>query len=358
MNSLRDIARSAYYLVRGDGEGHILRKKEYHRRRALAERQVLEEAKHNRSMFRDNACPACGERSASADNFSNPVGFSFKVCPHDGTIYMDPVPTEATLARLYNDGSYSFLWTRGKRPDAVQVKPEGLVEFGHILRCFEFPADRRPTLLDVGCATGGLLMTARAKFDVEGVELSDELSRIARQNGFQVTIGTLTDVQGAERFDVVTMLQLIEHIVDPTDILSDVRRLLRPGGILYLNTPNIDSASFRLFHDRHMHVSSFGHVSLYTRESLDRLARRSGFEVVAHEYSGGMDISLHDLFTYRFANKRFRHRMALYSQRLYLASHLTDRLTLGVLTRLLTPRGHESYQWAVLRKPPAGQNGS
>jgi 2-polyprenyl-3-methyl-5-hydroxy-6-metoxy-1,4-benzoquinol methylase len=201
-------------------------------------------------------------------------------------------------------------------------------------------------------------MTAQAKFDVEGVELSDGLAKVARQNGFQVTIGTLADVQGNERFDVVTMLQLIEHIVEPTEIMREVRRLLRPGGILYLNTPNIDSASFRLFRERHMHVSSFGHVSLYTRESLGRLARRSGFEVVAHEYSGGMDVSLHDLFTYRFSYERFRHRMALYSQRLYLASHLTDRLTLGVLTRILTPRGNESYQWAVLRKSNASQNGS
>jgi 2-polyprenyl-3-methyl-5-hydroxy-6-metoxy-1,4-benzoquinol methylase len=358
MNPIRDIARSTYYLVRGGGEGHILRKKEYHRRRALAERQVLEEAILDRSMFRDNACPACGERSASADTFSNPAGFSFKVCPHDGTVYMDPVPTEATLARLYNDQSYSFHWTRDKHSESVQVKPEGVVEFGHICQCFEFPAGRRPALLDVGCATGGLLMTARAKFDVEGVELSESLAQVARQNGFQVTTGTLADVPGNERFDVVTMLQLIEHIVEPMDVLREVRRLLRPGGILYLNTPNIDSASFRLFRNRHMHVSSFGHVSLYTRESLERLARRSGFEVVAHEYSGGMDVSLHDLFSYRFANKQFRHRMALYSQRLYLASRLTDRLTLGVLTRMLTPRGNESYQWAVLRKPNASQNGS
>jgi 2-polyprenyl-3-methyl-5-hydroxy-6-metoxy-1,4-benzoquinol methylase len=166
-----------------------------------------------------------------------------------------------------------------------------------------------------------------------------------------VTTGTIADVPGESRFDVITMLQLIEHIVEPTELLTEARRLLRSGGVLYLNTPNIDSASFSLFRDRHMHVSSFGHVSLYTRESLERLAKRCEFRVVAHEYCGGMDISLHDQLTYRIAQRRFRHRMALYSQRLYLASHLVDLLSFGKLTKLVTPRGHESYQWAVLRKP-------
>ncbi|HEV3417294.1 MAG TPA: class I SAM-dependent methyltransferase, partial [Pirellulales bacterium] len=295
---MRDIARSTYYLVRGGGEGHILRKKEYHRRRALSERAVLAEAQRDPTLFRRNVCPACGSAANSADGFSNPIGFSFRFCPSDGTLFMDPVPTESTLKRLYNDASYSFLWTSRKSLDSVQVKPEGQIEFDQIYRNFQFPSDRRPTLLDVGCATGGLLLTAKSHFDVEGVELSEELAQIARKQGFAVTTGTLADVPGEGRFDVITMLQLIEHIVDPTPLVQEVRRLLRSGGILYLNTPNIDSASFKLFRERHMHVSSFGHVSLYTRASLDCLARRCGFQVVAHEYSGGMDISLHDLFTY------------------------------------------------------------
>jgi hypothetical protein len=123
---------------------------------------------------------------------------------------------------------------------------------------------------------------------------------------------------------------------------------------MYVATPNIDSSSFKLFRERNMTVSSFGHVSLFGRDALGRLAERCGFTVDAHEYTREMDVTLHDLLTYHLCNSRFRHRMAMYSQRLYMAANLFDRLTLRLVTRALTPRGNPSGQWAILRKHPAG----
>jgi 2-polyprenyl-3-methyl-5-hydroxy-6-metoxy-1,4-benzoquinol methylase len=358
MNLLYDMARTTYYLVRGGGEDHIVRRKEYHRRRAIAERKVLEEARGDPTMFHRNVCPACGQSQNSAEAFFNPVGFSFKICPNDFAVYMDPVPTDATLKRLYNDDAYSYHWTSEKPLAAVQVAPEGRGEFDDICRHFTFPADRRPTLLDVGCATGGFLLTAKPRFDVEGVELSQDLSDVARRQGLTITTGTIAEVQGETRFDVITARQLIEHITDPAALLRDAWRLLRPGGIMYINTPNIDSASFQLFRDRHMNVSSFGHVSLLSREALDRLAGRCGFHVVAHEYYGGTDVCLHDVLTFHLCRNHFRHRMALYSQRLYMAANLFDRLTFQLVPRMLTPRGNPRSQWAILCKDASGeQNG-
>lgn len=331
--------RAGYRFVRGGGEPSLLRRREYHERRQSAESAVLSEAAGRPEMFRPVACPACASAEVR-DRFSNAVGFSFCECARDGTVYMNPVPTLDTLARLYNDESYTKHWSVGHMADPA--------DYARVAAAI---APRQgQALLDVGCSTGEFLKLARQRFACYGVEINAETAAAGRAGGLRITTGTLADVTGAERFDVVTMLQVIEHLLEPTEPLADVRRLLKPGGILYLNTPCVDSASFVLFRERHMHVSSFGHVGLYSRAGLARLAERSGFSMSQHGYCGGMDIALHDLIGYRFARSRFRHRVAFYSPRFLNFCAMLDQLTLGRMTAALRPRGNESYQWAVFVK--------
>lgn len=340
MSTLRKFLRSGYYLVRGGGESYLIKKKEYHRRRQASERKVIEEAKSNPGMFHKNHCPAC--ESEGGERFTSPVGFSFAICPNDGMVYMDPVPTETTLGRLYNDPSYSFLW------DDTPAAKEGQREFAII--CEHFPMNGRPKLLDVGCATGGFLLTCREKCDIYGVELAEDLATEARQRGLNVVTGTVGGLPEEPTYDIATMRQLIEHIAEPAVLLKQIWQRLKPGGIVYINTPNIDSASFKLLKDRHMHVSSFGHVSLFTPASLRKIAERCGFTTVAQSEDGSIDVELHDLLTFKLANGRFMHRMSLYNQRLFAASTMLDIATGGLLKKAMTPAGGTSYQWAIFRK--------
>lgn len=338
MNAKKTL-RAGYRFVRGGGEPTLMRRRTYHERRRRAERAVLDEAVGRPEMLTPVSCPACGG-SKTRDRFSNSVGFSFCVCDDDGTVYMNPAPAPETLARLYNDDSYSDFWSPGFAIDPADYERV----------CRVVPPAPGQRLLDVGCSTGEYLKLAAERFECYGVELNAETAALARQSGFDITTGTLADVDGSERFDVVTMLQVIEHLLEPSEPLAQVRRLLKPGGVFYFNTPCSDSASFGLFRERHMHVSSFGHVGLYTQAGLHRLAQRCGFTMTDHGYCGGMDIALHDLVGYYLARRRFRHRVAFYSPRFLNLCTLVDELTFGVMTAALRPGGNESYQWAVFRK--------
>jgi 2-polyprenyl-3-methyl-5-hydroxy-6-metoxy-1,4-benzoquinol methylase len=318
------------------------RKQTVHQQRARMAQRVIEDAASNPHLFHENVCPVCGQRGAYA--FTNPIGFRFAQCPHDGAVYMDPVPTEDTLARLYNDDAYTSKWTPHQDEDAI--KPGRALEY---LRDVQraMPQGR---LLDVGCATGVFLEHARHAYEVEGVELNAATADMARARGLRVTTGRLADLPGEACFDVVTLLQVIEHIVDPAALLREVARLLAPGGVVYLNTPNVDSASFRLFRDRHAHVSSFVHVSLLTPRCWPTLAASAGLTMVEAGDCSTFDITAHDLISWHLRRRRFRHRMAMYSAALMSAGQTLDRVTHHRLTRAVAPRGLRSYQWAVLRK--------
>jgi 2-polyprenyl-3-methyl-5-hydroxy-6-metoxy-1,4-benzoquinol methylase len=339
---LKEFMRAGYRLIRGGGEPGLLRKQAYHAQRRIAERRILEDAGNCAAHFTPNRCPACGGNGVSG-RFTNPVGFSFAVCESDGTVYMDPVLSPEALCELYNDQSYTSYWS--------SLHIAGTDDVCRIRR-FSGNGPRK-RLLDIGCATGELLKRVEDCFVCSGVEINSGTAEIARQAGFDVTTGTLDDVAGEERFDVITMLQLIEHITEPRAMLERAFKLLKPGGLLYLDTPCIDSASFALFRSRHVHVSSFGHVSLFTKQSLTHLADRCGYKILEHSYCGGTDLQLYDLIGRKFAPARYNHRTAFYSPRFINGCYLLDMATLGILKKLFLPPGNESYQWTTLQRPLA-----
>jgi 2-polyprenyl-3-methyl-5-hydroxy-6-metoxy-1,4-benzoquinol methylase len=150
------------------------------------------------------------------------------------------------------------------------------------------------SLLDVGCATGSFLSLAQAKgWECRGVEVSAFAAAQARERtGCEIFCGKLEDAPfGSGTFDVITMWDLLEHLPDPLQGLEKARRLLKPSGLLLVNTPNENSllrqvARFvyrgsggwitapvnHLYHRYHLHY--------FAAQTLTVLFRRAGFELV------------------------------------------------------------------------------
>lgn len=141
-------------------------------------------------------------------------------------------------------------------------------------------------ILDIGCAAGTFLAFLRDQgWDVAGVELDSRAVRFAQQE-FGLTIlndalESLDTDQYHKSFEAVTMLHLIEHLDDPASILAVVLRLLRPGGMLVVETPTFDSLVFKLLGKRERSLSCGGHIFFFTVDTLSRLMSKIGFEVVA-----------------------------------------------------------------------------
>jgi 2-polyprenyl-3-methyl-5-hydroxy-6-metoxy-1,4-benzoquinol methylase len=143
---------------------------------------------------------------------------------------------------------------------------------------FKLPA--RPRLLDVGCATGVMLEEAKAAgWDPVGVETSEFAAKYAAEKtGCPVYAGTLEQAAfPAESFDVVTLMDVIEHVPNPSELIKEIHRVLRPRGVLFIVTPNFGSFFVWLYGPKAYGVWPDQHVVYFQPSTIERLLRHVGF---------------------------------------------------------------------------------
>jgi SAM-dependent methyltransferase len=144
------------------------------------------------------------------------------------------------------------------------------------------------SLLDVGCSSGALLRVASdLAFDVAGVEPATDACNTARASGFKVFNGYLKEASfPAASFDVITLFELIEHITDPLALLEECGRILKPNGVIIINTPNAASLTAWFMKNRWEGfdlVRMGGHISFFTPGSMALLGERTGLQVTRME---------------------------------------------------------------------------
>lgn len=145
-----------------------------------------------------------------------------------------------------------------------------------------FPvADPAPgRALDVGCGSGTYLrLLQHFGWDVAGVELSPEPAEIARRTtGAEVFTGQLEAAPFApESFDHVHMSHVVEHVPEPVTSLEAAWKLLRPGGVLYVETPNAEASTRRRTGEFWFPYETPRHLHLFSVATLTRALERAGF---------------------------------------------------------------------------------
>ncbi|MBU0634253.1 MAG: methyltransferase domain-containing protein [Candidatus Omnitrophica bacterium] len=138
------------------------------------------------------------------------------------------------------------------------------------------------TILDVGCSTGFLLDEARKiGWKAYGVEVAQWAVKYARQKfGLDVCNKSLEEANfKRDFFDVVILQDVIEHLPDPKRTLLEIRRILKPTGILYVNTPDIDSLASRILKARWWGIKQF-HLYYFTKKTLKKMLTLAGFKQV------------------------------------------------------------------------------
>jgi len=148
----------------------------------------------------------------------------------------------------------------------------------HLLRWATRDLAPGARLLDVGAATGLLVAEAQAMgYRGVGIEPSHTLAAQARADGLDVHDGVLGDADvGTDPFDLVTVVDVIEHVDDPVGLLEECRRVVAPGGRLLVVTPDLSSVAASVLKGRWWH-RRLAHVGYFDRATLTAALDAAGF---------------------------------------------------------------------------------
>ena len=197
-------------------------------------------------------------------------------CSSCGLLSSSPIPSSQQIEDHYREkfhaGNYEILRRYASQYRQVYEQMANWVE--------PKPGER---MLDVGCFTGDLIDVLMSRgADAYGLELQAEAVQIAQQRMpgrvFQADVHGSTFPAGP--YDTITMMGLIEHVVDPVNFIRRARSLLRPSGRLLLQTPDASSLLARTMRSHWPPLAPIEHIHLFTRNSMRKLLHNFGFKDV------------------------------------------------------------------------------
>lgn len=235
----------------------------------------------------DNRCVMCesrdGEVMASGWDYqykTTPQNFDWLRCRSCGHYYVNPLPTKEALGSIYPSNLKNYGEFDSRPGLAFRIKS---YLDGRRLEALTRHIPEGGRLLDVGCAAGMLLDSVKRSCPninvLEGLEISRAAAVGARRKGYRTYISTIEDAELPEGYyDVIMMQQVIEHVHDPRRVIAKLYRALRPGGMLVMETPHLNSWDHRAFSRGYWegyHIPR--HFNLWQTDGMKQLVDEAGF---------------------------------------------------------------------------------
>ncbi|MBC8358941.1 MAG: class I SAM-dependent methyltransferase [Candidatus Aminicenantes bacterium] len=205
-------------------------------------------------------------------------------CMECGLVYANPILQESELFKRYTDSFFfdEYLPAFKALPtyyDLGAIRSHFFI-FLQLIAKFFTPGKR---LLDVGCGAGFFLKAAEETgWEAEGVELSSVASKYAK-NIVKVKVheGKLEDLHlPADKFDLVALIDTIEHLRNPLLTLKEINRILTKEGILLIGTPDFDSLSRLLLRESWAVLSPEEHFAIFSHNTLSYIIQKANFRVL------------------------------------------------------------------------------
>jgi len=197
--------------------------------------------------------------------------WDFSKCSSCSFVFSNPRIDEKSLIEFYSqieDKEYTDEWEGREK------------NFRTIIKRLKKMNVQGSSLLDIGAASGIFVNLAREEgYTAVGIEPSAQLVNEAKEKfGVDIIKGTVDNFDAREQFDIVTMLDLIEHVNDPEIFLKKVSPLIRKDGVLVIVTPDVNSLAAKFFGNRWWHYRT-AHVHFFNLKSLTYLLEKLGFVI-------------------------------------------------------------------------------
>ena len=222
----------------------------------------------------ENTCQLCGHRPLTEF-----------VVPNKTVLWLCEKCELYQYGHLVDDSAYASEYHHGYERHRDQKLRTAMVRLNRIAPQVHSKA---PRLLDVGCSVGCTVEAANKRgWHGVGVDLSKDAVARCNRNGLEcyVTDGVKLPFDD-QSFDVLTSWHVIEHVANVEETLTEWQRVLRPGGVMALETPDATSPKVRRLGSKYRKFWAAEHTYTFSPQNLGEFVERAGFELLSRPVVG------------------------------------------------------------------------
>ena len=239
-------------------------------------------------------CTNCGSNNCEPyatakdiEYFTSKSEYQYYLCANCQVLFIFPQPVDL-LRQIYPANYYSF----NDDPKSISFKIKTKLDGIFFKEQLSILSEQKITVLDIGGGTGSICDTIKRIDDritqTQIVDIDTNAEQTAIQKGHRYFCGRIEDFKTTQQYDVILMLNFIEHVADPKAVLNKARQLLSADGIIIIQTPNYKSLDAKLFRQQ-----SWGgyhcprHWIIFNKKSLLTLAENCNLTPVHFSYTQG-----------------------------------------------------------------------
>jgi SAM-dependent methyltransferase len=296
---------------------------------------------------RDLPCIACGSTNVVEEFTKN--SFAYVLCRECGTLYQAPRPPVEQFEAFYRDSESSRYWAEVFFPTVAEARRDKIFKprVEHLMEICKEVGLEVEKLIDVGAGYGIFLDEWRAikpKTELLAVEPSGVLATECRNKGFNVEESIVENVMGYDGYaDLVVCFEVLEHVNDPLEFITVLKKMVRPGGYLFVSTLCIDGFDLKILWDKSSQISPPHHINFHSIKGFEFLFNRAGLHEIKITTPGKIDVDI--VRNYVEINPQ------IVKDNRFLRAILDDRDKSELFQDFLTENKLSSHAWVLGKKP-------
>jgi 2-polyprenyl-3-methyl-5-hydroxy-6-metoxy-1,4-benzoquinol methylase len=247
--------------------------------KSLAARDEFISRYHEIEVMKQQSCYVCSNEKLRVISEIDRYGFYYPtaICENCGNVQQSEYYTEEVLADFYSN-IYRRIYG-GQPPQEFfndQKKGKGIEIFK-----FVDSVCKPKRVLEVGCGAGGILSVFRDNgCEVIGLDFDDDYLDVARQNGITTITGSLDKLASKDKYDLIILSHVLEHIVEPARFLETLIEHLEDTGVIYIEVPSLNNVSEGGYEYDLLRYWQNAHSIHFTVATLNLLCKRVGLQSI------------------------------------------------------------------------------
>jgi 2-polyprenyl-3-methyl-5-hydroxy-6-metoxy-1,4-benzoquinol methylase len=311
---------------------------------------TAQDAKFYFSEFksRNLSCVACN--SSNTDEEFVKEDFSYSLCRDCGTLYQTPRPSLEEYEAFYSNSKSSRYWSEVFYPAVAEVRREKIIKprvesLLSICKNSNIQVDR---LIDIGAGYGIFLDEWRnimPKTELIAIEPSVHLAKECNNKNLNTINSIVENVRGYENYaDLVVCFEVLEHVDSPLEFLKTMKRMVRPGGYLFISTLCIDGFDLQTLWEKSSQISPPHHINFLSIKGFEKLFERLGLDEVNITTPGMLDVDI-------VKNFMKSHEAEVLKNDRFLSFILEDQNISDLFQTFLQENKLSSHAWVIGKKP-------